>query len=106
MFWNVYLNGKKIDAVSFADDCDKDYVLRSLVNHDGYDSCVTVRRAYALPYKRKTREEWEIQANYGYGHGWECVNTETTLENARRSLKEYRDNEPYPFKIVKKRVKL
>ena len=57
-----------------------------------------------MAYIRKTRDEWEIQGNYG--QGWECVNTEYTRQDAKRSIKEYRDSEPYPFKIVKKRVNL
>lgn len=50
--------------------------------------------------------EYEIRGNYGYGEGFECVNTETTKEDAQRSLKEYRDNEPgVPFKIVSVKIK-
>jgi len=43
--WNVYLNRKEIDTVFFDKNCDKDYVLRALINHDGYDSRITVRKA-------------------------------------------------------------
>ena len=57
-----------------------------------------------MAYIRKTRDEWEIQGNYG--QGWECVNTEDTRQDAKRSLKEYQDNEPHTFKIVKKRIRL
>ena len=42
--WNVYLNGKLIDTVFFTPDMGADDVKRSLVNHDGYDSGITVRR--------------------------------------------------------------
>ena len=42
--WNVYLNGKLIDTVWFDADCDADYVYRALVNHDGYDLRIMVRR--------------------------------------------------------------
>ena len=104
MLWNVYLNGKKIDAVTFNDDCDKDYVSRSLINHDGYDTGITVRRAYALPYKRKICDEWEIQVNYG--QGWECDTTETTWKDAKAQAKTYRENISYPVRIVRKRVKI
>ena len=104
MFWNVYLDGKKIDSVTFDDNCDKQYVLSSLVNHDGYDPAITVRRAYALPYKRKTYDEWEIQVNYG--QGFECDTTESTWKDAKAQAKTYRENVPYPVRIVKKRVKI
>lgn len=43
--WNVYLNGKLIDTVFFNKNCDKDYVKDSLINHDGYDYDINVRRA-------------------------------------------------------------
>lgn len=41
-------------------------------------------------YKRKTKDRWDIETNYGYG--WETENSEYTREDARRSLKEYREN--------------
>ena len=55
-------------------------------------------------YKRKTTDEYDIMADYG--QGWELVNCETTRKDARRSVKEYRENEGYPCKIVKHRVKI
>jgi hypothetical protein len=58
-------------------------------------------------YIRKTRDEWEVQGNYGYGHGFECVDTLNTRSEAKDSLKVYRENERGVFfKIVKKRVKI
>jgi hypothetical protein len=42
--WDVFLNGKWLDTVFFDKGCDKDYVLRALVGHDGYDPCITVRK--------------------------------------------------------------
>jgi hypothetical protein len=44
-WWNVYLRGKRIDSVHYDGSMDADDVKRSLVNHDGYDSEITVRRA-------------------------------------------------------------
>lgn len=59
-----------------------------------------------MGYVRKTVDEWEIQGYYGSAYGWETANTETTLKDARRSIKEYRENEPeYSFRLVKRRVK-
>lgn len=56
---------------------------------------------------RKTEDEFRIMANYGYGEGWEEVNCETTREDGRRSLKEYRENDKTAsYKLVKKRVKI
>ena len=42
--WDVYLQVKLIDTVWFDVDCDKEYVLRALIDHDGYSPAITVRR--------------------------------------------------------------
>lgn len=58
-----------------------------------------------MAYKRKTEDEFEIQALYPKSSGWEMVTTETTRKLARDQIKCYRENEPgVPFRIVKKRV--
>jgi hypothetical protein len=50
MGWHVYLHDqatgedKEIDKVFFLPSCDADYVLRSLIEHDGYDPGITVMR--------------------------------------------------------------
>lgn len=56
-------------------------------------------------YKRKTQDEFDIEQ---FCNGsWEVVNTESTREDARRSRREYRENQPeYPARIIKHRVKL
>lgn len=43
--WDVFLDGKKIDTVFCTPDCDADYVRRSLIDHDGYDSRIEVRKS-------------------------------------------------------------
>ena len=43
-----------------------------------------------MAYKRKTRDRWDIETNYGYG--WEVENSEYTRKDAKRSLQEYREN--------------
>lgn len=58
-------------------------------------------------YQRKTRDEIEVQGNYGYGHGYECVCGASTMKEARGTLREYRANEPgVPFRIKNIRVKI
>jgi hypothetical protein len=44
IFWNVYLNGKLIDSVPYTEDCDHDYVLRGLIDHDGYNPGITIKK--------------------------------------------------------------
>jgi len=36
MWWDVYLNGKKIDSLYFDKDCDKWSIRNGLINHDNY----------------------------------------------------------------------
>jgi hypothetical protein len=56
---------------------------------------------------RKTKDIWVVQGNYGYGHGWEDVNAEETWTDAKRSIREYRENEPgVSFRVRKKREKI
>ena len=43
-----------------------------------------------VAYKRKTVDRWDIMTNGGYG--WECENSEYTREDAKRSLREYKEN--------------
>ncbi len=58
-----------------------------------------------MSYTRKTRDEYEVQGNYGYG--WEMVTCEDSRKEAKERLREYRENETgVAFKIVKRRVKL
>ncbi len=53
-------------------------------------------------YKRKTKDEYQIQSNSGYG--WDIETTEETLKEARLQAKCYRENVNYPIRIVKKRI--
>lgn len=53
---------------------------------------------------RKTRDEWTIQGNYG--QGWEDECAEDSRDEARQRLREYRENSPYPSRMVKRRIRL
>lgn len=58
-----------------------------------------------MTYIRKTKDEYQIHQNCGYG--WEEVCAEETLKEAKVRLKEYRTNQPeFSVKIVKKRIKI
>ncbi|MEI6296188.1 MAG: hypothetical protein WCO84_00900 [bacterium] len=58
-------------------------------------------------YKRKTKDEWEIQGYYENIYGWERVTTEETRKEAREMLKCYNENEKnVAHRIIKKRVRL
>ena len=46
-----------------------------------------------MAYKRKTHDEWQIWGDFGYGGGYEYVVTAEDRDDARRLLKEYREND-------------
>jgi hypothetical protein len=56
-----------------------------------------------MAYQRKTIDRWDIMTNYGYG--WECENSEYTWKDAKRSLKEYRENIQGAARLEKHREK-
>ena len=60
-----------------------------------------------MAYQRKTRDVWEVQANYGYGDGWECAAASTSFKDARNDLKAYRENAPqfqYRIKMYREKI--
>jgi len=58
-------------------------------------------------YQRKTADEYTIQGNYGYGHGWEDVAAEETRKEGLARLKEYRANDSGNlYRMIKRRVRL
>ncbi len=59
-----------------------------------------------MAYKRKTKDEYDVQCNYGFGHGFETVTTESTRKEALLRAKEYRTNENVPTQIKKRRVRI
>lgn len=40
--WDVYLDGKHIDTIFYTTPVTEKEVLRSLIDHDGYDPNITV----------------------------------------------------------------
>ena len=48
--------------------------------------------------------EYQIQMWTGKRYGWECVNTECAREDAKRSIREYRDNQPGAYRIRRVRA--
>lgn len=106
--YNVYLNGKCIDTVFYTESgtikerCES--VKSSLINHDGYDPRIEVKWPKG---QRVTVDIWELQANYGYGDGYETICAGTKWREVKENLKEYRENGDYaPMKIVYKRERL
>lgn len=58
-----------------------------------------------MAYIRKTKDEYQLLCDYGYGDGWEYLLAEKTMKEARERKREYMENIPeYSYKIVKKRI--
>ena len=57
-----------------------------------------------MAYTRTTEDEYQIWMLYPTG--WTYETCKLTWKEARTNLKLYRENVPYPAKIVKKRVPL
>ena len=57
-----------------------------------------------MAYKRKTRDRWDIETNYGYG--WEVEISEYTWADAKRSIRAYRENINGLCRLVKRREKI
>lgn len=58
-----------------------------------------------MAYIRKTRDEYQLLCNYGYGDGWEYVLSEDSMKEAKQRKKEYIENMPqHSYRIVKKRI--
>ena len=55
-----------------------------------------------MAYVRKTKDEYQLLANYGYGDGWEYVISEDTMSEARKRKKEYMENQPKCLYRIKK----
>lgn len=53
--WNVYLNGRKIDTMFYSGKVDAEEVRRSLINHDGYDARIVVRKDRKLSDKELSK---------------------------------------------------
>ena len=45
-----------------------------------------------------------VQGNYGCGYGWEDECCSVDRKEAREDLKAYRENSPYPSRMVARRV--
>lgn len=63
-------------------------------------------RSHATKRARKTKDIHVVQGNYGGGHGWEDVTAEETRKEALARLREYRENESAPFRLIRRREKI
>ena len=95
--YNIYLNGKKINTVFYPEGTESSYVYDGLVNHDGYDQDIKIRKEWT--------KEYVIQGNYG--HGYEDIGACETYASALTELREYRTNQTRPagqFRLITRKV--
>lgn len=65
----------------------------------------TARYFFAyLARQPKTVLYYVVQGNYG--HGWEDLTGSTDYKEARDNLRDYRQNEPGPHRLIKRREKI
>lgn len=58
-----------------------------------------------MAYQRKTKDEWELIGNWGFG--WESILMEDSYKEIKQRLREYRENDPRAeYMIVKHRVSI
>ena len=57
-----------------------------------------------MNYKRKTKDEYLLLANYGYG--WDIVETEESAKAIYIRAREYRENTDATLRISKRRIYL
>ncbi len=60
------------------------------------------RRMAAVNPRRKLKDEWNVQGNYGYG--WDDEYSSDDRADARARLKEYRANGNGSYRLIKRRV--
>lgn len=101
--WSVFLNGSKIDTVFYTPDSDADYVRRSLIDHDGYDSRITVRKdnKYRSTKKNPLYPNGKKVYNLKYNIG-----KSKYVVNFHDGAKTHRDGSAfYDIKIFKNKLK-
>lgn len=60
-----------------------------------------------MSYQRKTKDVYILEANYGFGDGFEYVTEEDCKKQIRLRLKEYQQNAPqYAYRVRKTRTKI
>lgn len=65
------------------------------------------RGAGDMSKPRKTQDVYNVEGNYGYGHGFEIVTAATSWKEARSLIRDYRENEPgVAFRLRKTREKI
>lgn len=75
----------------------------------GWTRTTTVTKVTKMTRKNpragaKTKIVYVVQGNYGYG--WDDENEEDNRVDARRSIKEYRDNGSGSYRLIRRRVKI
>jgi len=75
------------------------------LRHEGYPQkqavAIALKKSRSNPRKAKTELLYIVQGNYGYG--WEDLAASTKWSEAKADLKAYRENQPGPYRLIKRR---
>ena len=69
------------------------------------DKLLSMNKEIVAPYLggKLHQRYWVLQADYGFGHGWEDICAEKSRTEIKQRLKEYRENEGGTYRIVTRR---
>lgn len=95
VYWGLPLGANDVLRVAYTKDLK--YI-------EFYRSCTALHKQ-GKTYQRKTKIEYQMYSNYGYG--WEHETTEESYEALKEQIKTYKENCPEGrYKMVFKRVKI
>lgn len=57
-----------------------------------------------MAYVRKTHDEYELEGYYRESGSWEYILTAEDWKDAKEQIKCYRENDPRPYRIKKRRI--
>lgn len=99
--FNVYKGRKLLDRLTYEGNFTADEVRKAVIERGEYPADIRVTKARG---PATTEVQHIVQCHYG--QGWEDVSGSTDYKEAKRDLNSYRENHPYPSRLIKRRVKI
>jgi hypothetical protein len=86
--FNIKRGRKIVDTVFYNDTKESAKDIEKALSNRGElpEGC------HVTKVRRVLKDEFVMQANYGFGHGWEDECTEESRKEINQRLKEYREN--------------
>lgn len=86
--FNIKLGRKIIDTVFYNDTKETAKDIEKALKQRGE----IAQECTVTKVRRVLKDEFIMQANYGYGHGWEDECSEDSRKEINQRLKDYREN--------------